>query len=146
MKRLLLEMNGHSSDEGRLEAQLHENHADADVQQDFCLLVSLQRVGVCVCAPWSYCQMCRASGQPPPHRQLHCSIGAKSCLWTSDDLGGRFGSFLFFSARGRGRGVRGAGRGGGPFMEIPGGGGGLPGVRVGGEGPGGCLRGIGGGG
>ena len=60
-------------------------------------------------------------------------------------LGGRFGYFVFFLLRG----VRGAGRGGGGddfLSKIPGRGG-LPG-RVGGEGegPGGCLRGIWGGG
>ena len=67
-------------------------------------------------------------------------------------LGGRLGYFLFFSARGRGKGVRGAGReGGGRFaLKIPGGGGGLQkgGGLQEGEGPrlGGCLREIWGGG
>ena len=58
-------------------------------------------------------------------------------------LGGRFGYFLFFSARGGGRGSprRREGVGGRFLLKIPGAGG----VSGGGgpEGPGGCLRRIG---
>ena len=57
-------------------------------------------------------------------------------------LGGRFGYFLFFSARGGGRGSP-RPPGGGVvdfFLKIPGGGGSRGG---GAEGPGGCLRRIG---
>ena len=55
---------------------------------------------------------------------------------------------IFFSARGRGRGCpKRRGREGGDFLlKIPGGEGLLGGWGQGGEGPGGCLRGIGGGG
>ena len=62
-------------------------------------------------------------------------------------LGGRFEYFLFFSARGRGRGSlrRQEGAGVGLLLKIPGGRV-LPREGGWGEGPGGCLRGFGGGG
>ena len=62
-------------------------------------------------------------------------------------LGGRFGYFLFFSARGRGRGSpRHRGGWGDDFLlKIPAGGVSRAGGG-GGEGPGGCLREIWGGG
>ena len=55
-------------------------------------------------------------------RQLAHLIGAKPAL----ELGGRFGYFLFFSARGKGKGEPGAAgrRGGLLFLKIPGRGGG----------------------
>ena len=53
-------------------------------------------------------------------------------------LGGRFGYFLFFSARGRGRRNE---KGEDDFLlKIPGGGG-VPGGWGGTEGPGGCFQG-----
>ena len=60
-----------------------------------------------------------------------------------------FRIFFIFFCLGEGKGeseAPGAGGGGDIVLKIPGGGGGLPGGwRRGGEGPGGCLRGIGGG-
>ena len=62
-------------------------------------------------------------------------------------LGGRFGYFLFVLIGGREGAVRGARKGGGRFsLKIPGGGVGSPRRGGGGEGSGGCLRGISGGG
>ena len=54
-------------------------------------------------------------------------------------------AIFYFSARGRGKGARGDREGGfGSLLKIPGAGGGSP--KGGGEGPGGCLRRIWGGG
>ena len=63
-------------------------------------------------------------------------------------LGGRFEYFLFFSARGRGRGsARGAEKGEDDFLlKIPGGGGGLAGGWGGGRGAGRVFAGNWGGG
>ena len=72
----------------------------------------------------------------PPKRQ-------RSLIPAEPLLGGRFGYFLFFSARGRGRGsprAPGGGGGGISFSANPTRGGGSPG---GAEGSGGCLRRIG---
>ena len=83
----------------------------------------------------------------PDLKQDRKHLGMNSCIQSARQLlGGRFGYFLFFSARGGGGkegGVRGARReGGGRFFYWKSPEGGSPG-REGPLGPGGCLRRIG---
>ena len=57
-------------------------------------------------------------------RHTHCRAQweGSTCSFRQDQLGGRFGYFLFFPARERARGSPRRQWGGGVFIEIPGGG------------------------